>query len=183
MFTEQFSCEATFDLKNLKIKDGRILELSQLFVLPEHKHKDLLSLAARFLSNYSLKSRDEYIICAQDIRTDSSRDAALVYRYFQTLGIVEANISCQPKGPSLVSNLGHWVNHFHSRLSQTEIEESLSLLSEAFKETLSLGASVAGLPAWDSQTNHIDFLTILHKEDLNRALWKKSQNLLESLSG
>ncbi len=183
LFTEQFSSEGKFDLESLKIKNGTILELSQLFLLSEHKHKDLMKLTARFLSDYSLKSKDEYIISAQDIRTDSNRGAALVYRYFQTLGIIEAHINCRPKSPGLVSNLNHWVNHFHSRLSKSEMEESLSLLSETFKETLSLGASVAGLPAKDHQTNHIDFLTILHKEDLNRALWKKSQNSLESLSG
>ena len=177
-----FSNDFRFSLNQIKTFTNRILEVSKLFVQPQHKHQDLVALSAQFISEYMLKSRDEILIGTQSINSDSFKSAGLVYRYLQSLQKTNTQYPCSPRQAFQVPNFEHWATHFKDCLSSNEQSESLSLLSPTFKETLSLGATISGAPALDRHTNRIDFLTILAKEDLNRALWKKSPCYTESLS-
>lgn len=179
-YGQPFFCENKFNINGLKHNSGKILELSKLFLFPEHKNKDLMVLATRFLSEYTMKSHDEYIVSIQSINSDSSKSAALAFRYFCSLGRLNGTLCSPPTVDYLVPNFQHWNSHFKNVLSENEMRESLSLLSSTFKQTIDMGAFIGGPPAIDRQTNRIDFLTILHKEDLNRALWKKSPFCTES---
>lgn len=180
-YVSRFSCEKKFQLNTLKSTSNRILEISQLFILPEHKHKDLHQLVAQFISAYSLKSGDELIISSQSINSASSRTAALSYCYFQILGLTSRYLNSSPQISYQVPNFEHWKAYFRDFLSLSEQNECLALLSTIFKESLCFGTMIGGIPALDADTNHIDFLTILHKEDLNRNLWKKSPYFTEYL--
>lgn len=177
---ERLSNNKAFDLDLLKSTNSSILELSKLFILPEHKHPDLVNLAASYISEYCLRSGDEIIISAQSLNSGSSRCAALAYRYFASLDLINNFYHCPSQTDYQVPNFQHWNNYFKDGLSCNELAEIQTLLSSTFKETLTLGASIAGPPARNRMTDRIDFLTILHKEDLNRSLWKKSQHFSES---
>lgn len=169
------SCENAFDLIPLKQHCSRILEISRLFLLPEHKHADIIHLAARFLSEYSLNAQTEMIVSRQSINSGASRNAALAYRYLSILGAKNSEIVCKPQLSHQAPNFIHWNNHFKEHLSAHETYEGAALLSAVFQESLRLGATISGYPSLDRSTNRIDFLTLLHKEDLNRSLWTKSQ--------
>jgi hypothetical protein len=179
-FTTKFSSEKNFDLTELKTKSSGILELSRLFLLPEHRHKEIMSLTVQFLSHYCLNSASELIISEQTLSSRSSRNAALTYLYFSSVSKLSTDyrIFCRPDCE--VPSFQHWINHFKNGLSQSEQREVHSLFSTVFAESLELGTMIGGRPSLDKLTNRIDFLTILHKDDLNRALWKKSRPYSES---
>lgn len=174
-FHQKFSCETAFDISALKKSGSQVLEMSRLYILPEHKHTDVMYLAARFLSEYSLQSKTEIILSSQSINSGASRHAALVYRYFVSIGARSAEPFCSPRPSHEIPNFQHWNNHFKSNLSNSEIDSGASLLPTVLRESVSMGALIGGTPSIDRATNRIDFLTLLHKEDLNRSLWKKSQ--------
>lgn len=178
-FTNQLACETKFNLHSLKQQSLKILELSKLFIFPEHKHQDLMILATKFLSEYSLKSSDDVILSIQGINSNSGKSAVLMYQYFLSLDLIKNYYLAPPLEPYLVPNFDHWNTHFKNQLSQDELSEGYSLLPSIFRETLNRGATINGAPALDRQTNRIDFLTILTKDDLNRSLWKKSSYFSE----
>lgn len=172
--TKKFFNESIFKLDPIKSKYNNILELSRLFVLPEHKHKDLMSLAARFLSQYTLEAKTDVIISNQSINSGASRSAALVNQYFTTVGLHNPYFQCSLQSSHDIPNYQHWTTYYKNGLNDSELIESASLLPSVFKDSLNIGVTIAAPPGFDRTTNRIDFLTILHKEDLNRSLWKKS---------
>lgn len=178
-----FFNESIFNLDSLKAACDSILELSRLFLLPEHKHKDLMILVARFLSQYSLLSKSDIIISNQSINSGASRNAALVNQYFNTVGLHNPHIQCSVQQSHHIPNYQHWTAYFKNGLNNLEIAEGAGLLPQIFKDSLNIGVTIAAPPGLDRITNRIDFLTILHKEDLNRALWKKSFSHFESSCG
>ena len=103
-----------------------------------------------------------------------------MYQYFLSLDLIKNYHQAPPQESYLVPNFDHWKAHFKNQLSQDELAESHSLLPPIFIETLNLGATISGAPALDRQTNRIDFLTILAKDELNRSLWKRSSYFSES---
>lgn len=172
--TSSFFNELIFNIDSIKNASASILELSRSYLLPEHNHPDLVLLAARFLSQYSMLARTDIIISNQSINSGASRSAALMNQYFESAGLKNYQFNCHVQLPYQIPNFQHWKNYFRSELNEKELLESVSLLPSVFKSSLSLGTTIAALPGLDRSTNRIDFLTILHKEDLNRSLWKKS---------
>lgn len=174
LYAKKFFNESIFNLDPIKSKCHNILELSRLFILPEHKHKDLMSLAARFLSQYTLESKADVIISNQSINSGASRSAAMVNQYFNTVGLHNPYFQCSLRSSYDIPNYQHWANYFKNGLNDSELTESAALLPSIFKDSLNIGVTIAAPPGFDRVTNRIDFLTILDKEDLNRSLWKKS---------
>lgn len=157
----------------IKKKSVAILELSRLFLLPEHNHKEMTALAARFLSQYSLAAKTELIISNKSINSGASRSAALVNEYFNSVGLNSSFFKCHVQDKYQIPNYQHWNNYFKNGLNDGELIESAALLPPVFRDSLKIGATIAAPPGFDRTTNRIDFLTILHKEDLNRSLWKQ----------
>tara|TARA_B110001454_G_C12723266_1_gene436115 strand:+ start:34520 stop:35422 length:903 start_codon:yes stop_codon:yes gene_type:complete len=177
--TQSFSNEIVFNIDSIKNQSVAILELSRLFLLPEHNHKGMMAIAARFLSQYSLLAQTDVIISNQSINSGASRSAALVNQYFNSIGLHNSFFKCQVQNHFQIPNYQHWTNYFKSGLNDGELCESAALLPTVFRDSLNIGATIAAPPGFDRTTNRIDFLTILHKEDLNRSLWKQSSPLSE----
>lgn len=181
--SQTFYNETIFNIDAIKSNSASILELSRLFLLPEHNHKDLMTLAARFLSHYSMVARTDLIISNQSINSGASRSAALVNQYFNSVGLQSSHFKCQVQTPYQIPNFQHWKNYFRTGLNDNELCESAALIPPVFKDSLNIGVTIAAPPGFDRFTNRIDFLTILHKEDLNRALWKKLSFRFELSTG
>ncbi|MBL7546215.1 MAG: GNAT family N-acetyltransferase [Bdellovibrionaceae bacterium] len=175
-----FSSESTFDISVLKEDSGKILEMSRMFLLPEHKHKGLLQFVATFVHEYCGLTQSKTIISCQSLNTSASQLAALSARYFARQGLINNKFTCPVSKSCHVPNFQHWYKHFNEQLSKNEIQECSTLLSTGFQESLLMGATVSAIPALDRRTNRIDFLTILDKNDLNKSLWKKSFSPCES---
>jgi putative hemolysin len=173
-YTQTFFNELIFNIDNIKRQSVAILELSRLFLLPEHNHKEMMALAARFLSQYCLAAKTEIILSNQSINSGASRSAALVNQYFNSVGLHSSFFKCQVQDTYQIPNYQHWNNYFKNGLNDGELIESASLLPTVFRDSLNIGATIAAPPGFDRTTNRIDFLTILHKEDLNTSLWKQS---------
>lgn len=174
------SCESIFDISPIKKKSTRLLEVSRLFLLPEHKHRHSLQLIATSIYEFFCLTHSEYIISSQSLNTRASQLAALVARYFASTGKTNLDCSCSVVPKHQVPNFQHWYNHYKENLTENEIQECSPLLSADLKESLNLGAKVSATPALDRSANRIDFLTILDKGDLNKSLWKKSFSRSES---
>lgn len=177
-----FSCESVFNIDRIKAKSLRILEVSRLFLLPEHKHGNLLLQIANFIHEHCCTTDSEIIICNQSLNSGASRNAALIARYFKLNGLMTNDLFCPVDSSFEVPNFQNWYNHFTECLSENEIQECSSLLSTSFQKCLDLGATVSGVPALERASNRIDFLTILHKDDLNKSLWKNSFSHSELLA-
>lgn len=173
---KKFFNESIFYLESIKSKFGHSLELSRFFLLPEHKHRDLMKLTARFLSHYCLVAKTNVLLCNQSINSGASRCAALVNSYFKTVGLYNPHVMCSLQTAHDIPNYHHWSSHFKDGLTASELIESAALLPSVFKDSLDLGVTIASPPGFDRNTNRIDFLTLLHKEDLNRSLWKTSSS-------
>ncbi|MCX7978516.1 MAG: hypothetical protein N2578_05885, partial [Bdellovibrionaceae bacterium] len=66
-----------------------------------------------------------------------------------------------------------WIQFIRGPLTDAEKNEIKELLPPLLRAYIKIGAYVGGEPAWDDEFQCIDFLTVLQKEDLNMALWKK----------
>lgn len=72
-----------------------------------------------------------------------------------------------------MSNLDRWIDRLNRPLSREEMDEITDLIPPLCRAYLKAGALMGGEPAFDPDFKCVDFLTILPRELLNKALWRK----------
>jgi putative hemolysin len=133
----------------------------------------VISLLWRGIADYMASSQSQLLFGCASIKTENPRQAALMYKYFQSNGRMIPDYMAFPIKPYTMPKVDLWIRYFQNPLTSAEIKEVEELLPPLCRAYLRIGAYVAGEPAWDAEFKCIDFLTILHREDLNRTLWKR----------
>jgi putative hemolysin len=110
--------------------------------------------------------------CAS-IKTESPRQAALLYNHFAREGRIKADLVCPPTVEYSMPNLGLWIEKMNRPTTLEEQTEIYDLIPSLCRAYLKAGALLGGEPAYDPAFKCIDFLTILPRENLNKVLWRK----------
>ncbi len=162
-----------FHLHSFLTLPGEKIEVARLRFHPEYQRPMIANLMWRALADVMSLTKAQYIYGSVSLMLPNPRKAALLYHYFNERGWFRQRMFCPPQKAFSMSNLDLWIFSIKSPLTEAESNEAKSLLSPLLESYLRAGAFLGGEPAWDSTAQCVDFLTILHRDDLNRALWKK----------
>jgi len=172
-FSNDFYSAREFKINRIVQQPGVQLEMGRACIHKDFRRGVAISLLWRGIAEYMAKTQAQLLFGCTSIKTEDPRAAALLYKYFVEKGRVISDYSAVPTTPFAMPKLSMWVSHFQNPLSEAEIKEAEELIPPLCRAYLKIGGFIAGEPAWDAEFKCIDFLTILHREDLNRTLWKK----------
>ncbi|RYZ83635.1 MAG: GNAT family N-acetyltransferase [Proteobacteria bacterium] len=170
---KDFYSAREFDLDNIMKQPGKKLELGRACIHKDFRKGIVISLLWRGIAEYMSQSGAQLLFGCASIKTENPRQAALLYKYFQNNNRIIPDYAAAPTSPYVMPKLDLWIQNLQNPLSESELAEVEELLPPLCRAYLKIGAFIGGEPAWDAEFKCIDFLTILHREDLNRTLWKK----------
>ncbi len=162
-----------FHLRRFLVLPGEKLEVTRLRLHPDYQQNLLTNLLWRSLADLMGQTKSQYAFGSVSLALANPRQAALLYHYFSERGRFRERMFCPPRREHSMSNLDLWIFSLRAPLTDSERSEAEHLLSPILQSYLRAGAFLGGEPAWDVKAQTIDFLTILHRDDLNRALWRR----------
>jgi len=172
-FSKEFYSSREFKLDRILSQPGTKLELGRACIHKDYRRGVVISLLWRGIAEYMSVSQAQLLFGCASIKTENPRQAALLYKYFMANGRIVKDYLVFPTKPYTMPNLDLWIQYLQTPLTEAETKEVEELLPPLCRAYLKIGAYIGGEPAWDAEFKCIDFLTILHREDLNRTLWKR----------
>lgn len=172
-FSQNFYSANEFSLRRILEQPGRKIELGRACIEKNFRKGLVISLLWRGIAEYMQKTNAELLFGCASIKVTDPRQAALLYRHFEQRNLISSEFLAPPTHRYTMPGLNSWIQTLQRDLTeaeQTEVEELIPPLCRAY---LKIGAVLGGQPAWDEEFKCIDFLTILRRENLNRALWRK----------
>lgn len=173
LFSDRFYSEREFEIAPLLKTDGIKTELGRACIHKDYRRGIVISLLWRGIAEYMVATHSQTLLGCASVNTKNPREAALIHRYLIEENRIHPDFQCPPTQEYQMPHFNLWSGFFKAQLTEAEKKEVLGLIPPLFRAYLKIGAYVGGAPAWDEEFQCIDFLTILHKEDLNRSLWKK----------
>lgn len=162
-----------FNLRRILEVPGTKLELGRACIHKDYRKGLVISLLWRGIAEYMNATNSKLLFGCASIKTESPRQAALLYHHFRQEGRIQENYWCPPTMKFTMPNLGLWIEKLSRPLTAEEQSEVEALIPPLCRAYLKAGALLGGEPAYDVDFKCIDFLTILPKELLNKALWRK----------
>lgn len=172
-FSSEFYSAREFHLGRLLQPSVIKLELGRACIHKDFRRGIVISLLWRGIASYMASSRAQILFGCASIKTESARQAALLFKYFSDRNLVSVIYPAPPTQEFTMPKLDLWISLFKNPLTATEVEEVEDLIPPLCRAYLKIGAKICGEPAWDAEFRCIDFLTIMQSEDLNRTLWKR----------
>lgn len=172
-FSKDFYSAREFNLKRILQQPGIKLELGRACIHKDFRRGVVISLLWRGIAEYMASSQSQLLFGCASIKTENPRQAALLYKYFVSKDRIITDYLAIPTKAFTMPKLDLWIQYFQNPMTEAEIAEVEDLLPPLCRAYLKIGAYIGGEPAWDAEFKCIDFLTILHREDLNRTLWKR----------
>ncbi|HWU44364.1 MAG TPA: GNAT family N-acyltransferase, partial [Bdellovibrio sp.] len=172
-FTSNFYSAKEFIMNPILQQPGVKLELGRACIHKDFRRGVVISLLWRGIADYLAASDSQFLFGCASVKTDDPRDAALLTHYFEEEGRINPGFRTRPTLPFTMPMLGFFKEEIRGSLTEHQKKEAESLLPPLCRAYLKIGAYIGGDPAWDREFHCIDFLTILHREDLNRTLWKR----------
>lgn len=172
-FSERFYSANEFHIDALLNLPGTKLELGRACIRKDHRRGIVISLLWSGIGEYMAKTNAAWLFGCASIKTDSPRQAALLYRLFEMQGRFSPKLACAPTLQYTLENFDLWLHKLRLPLNEADMSEAEALLPPLCRAYLKAGAWIAGEPAYDKEFKCIDFLTVLDRENLNRTLWKK----------
>lgn len=171
--SREFYSAREFTLSRILQQPGIKLELGRACIHKDYRRGVVISLLWRGIAEYMSTSQAQLLFGCASIKTENPRQAALLYKYFLEKSRIVPEYLAFPTRPYTMPKLDLWIQYFQNPLTESEVKEVEDLLPPLCRAYLKIGAYIGGEPAWDAEFKCIDFLTILHREDLNRTLWKR----------
>jgi putative hemolysin len=172
-FSDDFYSAREFNLDRIMSHPGAKLELGRACIHKDFRNGFTIALLWRGIAEYMTATNSQILFGCASIKTQSPREAALLYRYFFEEGRMTPEYFAPPTLPFTMPDLDLWIRYFKGPLTDSEKAEVKALIPPLCRAYMRIGAYVGGEPAWDDEYKCIDFLTILHREDLNSTLWKR----------
>jgi putative hemolysin len=172
-FSSQWYSAQEFNLRKVLEGPGVKIELGRACIHKDYRRGPVIALLWRGIAEYMNASGAETLFGCASIKTQSARQAALLYHYFAQEGRFKEESLCPPTLKYSMPHLATWISAFDRPLTEEEKTEADELIPSLCRAYLKVGASLGGEPAWDEEFQCIDFLTILPRENLNKALWRK----------
>lgn len=173
LFSQNFYSANEFNLRRVMEIPGTKLELGRACIHKDYRRGIVISLLWKGIAEYMSKTDSQVLFGCASVKTTSPRQSALLYRYFEVDQRFQEDLLCPPTLPFSMPNLDLWIQTLKRPLTSEELSEVEELIPPLCRAYLKAGAILGGEPAWDAEFKCIDFLTILRRENLNKALWRK----------
>lgn len=176
LFSQSFYSEQEFHIRRVLEAPGVKLELGRACIHKDYRKGLVIALLWRGIAEYMTATQSSVLFGCASIKTESARQAALLFQHFAREGRFQESFLCPPTAKYSMPNLDLWIDKMNRPFSADEILETQELIPPLCRAYLKAGAFLGGEPAYDAEFKCIDFLTILPRESLNKMLWKKYSN-------
>ena len=173
LFSNRFYSSSEFNLRRILEAPGIKLELGRACIHKDFRKGLVIALLWRGIAEYMAATNSDVLFGCASIKTESARQAALLYNHFQREGRIQTDLLCPPTKAFSMNNLDLWIDKMNRPFSAEEIVEVDEMIPPLCRAYLKAGAFLGGEPAYDADFKCIDFLTILPRANLNKVLWKK----------
>lgn len=173
LFSQSFYSSQEFNLRRVLEEPGAKLELGRACIHKDFRKGLVISLLWRGIAEYMAATDSKILFGCASIKTESARETALLYHYFQKDSRFHPNYWCPPTLQYSMPNLELWIEKFSKGISAEELSTVEAMIPPLARAYLKAGAYLGGEPAYDPEFKCIDFLTILPRENLNKILWRK----------
>lgn len=175
LFNQSFYSEQEFHIEKIKKSRGVKLELGRACVHHDYRKSIVISILWRGIAEYMLASNSDILFGCATVKTNNPREAALMYKYFQTKGHVVSQYFCPPTLKYTMSDLNLWIQTKETDVNESNEKEIYEKIPSLLKSYLKMGAFIGGEPAFDAEFSCIDFLTILEKRNLSLNVTQRFQ--------
>lgn len=172
-FTNRFYSANEFMMSSILQQPGVKLELGRACIHKDYRRGIVISLLWRGIADYMVATDSKFLFGCATVKTDDPREAALLTQYFEEEGRINPGFRARPTLAYTMPLFSLFKDELRNPLTETQRAEAEALLPPLCRAYLKIGSYIGGEPAWDKEFQCIDFLTILHREDLNRTLWKR----------
>lgn len=172
-YVDDFYSEREFNLQRIMAQPGVKLELGRACIHKDYRKGSVISLLWRGIAEYMVASDSRLLFGCASIKVPSAREAALLYRLFFEERRYTPEYLSPPTREFTMPDLDLWMEYFRKPLTTEQRAEAEALVPSLCRAYLKMGAYLGGEPAWDEEFKCIDFLTVMHREDINKALWKR----------
>lgn len=173
LHSNQFYSAQEFHLRKILETSGPKLELGRACIHQDFRKGLVIALLWRGIAEYMTATGSQILFGCASIKTESAKQAALLYHHFDREGRMQERLLCPPTKAYSMPNLGLWIEKLNRPFTADEVLEVQELIPPLCRAYLKAGAFLGGEPAYDEAFKCIDFLTVLPRENLNRILWKK----------
>ncbi|MFN7824841.1 MAG: GNAT family N-acetyltransferase [Pseudobdellovibrionaceae bacterium] len=173
LFNQKFYSAQEFSLRRIMEIPGTKLELGRACIHRDFRKGMVINLLWRGIAEYMAATQSQLVFGCASIKTESARQAALLYRYFQTQKAFDSRFIAPPTLRFAMPHLDLWIHVTPQELTAEQLSEAEGLVPPLARAYLKIGAKLGGEPAYDPDFKCIDFLTILERDQLHRALWRK----------
>ena len=173
LFSQHFYSAQEFNLRLILERPGVKLELGRACIHKDYRRGHIIALLWRGIAEYMSATQADVLFGCASVKTESPRQAALLYQHFANDGRFQEDSLCPPTLKYTMPSLDLWIHNLNRPFNADEQREAEELIPALCRAYLRAGAKLGGEPAYDATFKCIDFLTILPREDLNRALWRK----------
>lgn len=172
-FSSHFYSAQEFNLRRVLEKPGVKTELGRACIHKDYRRGLIISLLWRGIAEYMMATQSDVLFGCTSIKTESPRQAALLYHHFARQGLFHSDNWCPPSMKFSMPGLALWIKNLDRPFTKDEESEIEELIPPLAKAYFKAGATFAGEPAYDAEFKCIDFLGILTMDKLNQAMWKK----------
>ncbi len=173
---EAFYTQSEFDLHDwISSQTKPFVELGRACIEKDHRRGIVVTLLWRGIAEYMKALNVEKLIGCSSLKVIDTRSSALVYKYFETKGLLTNKI-LRPHNNYEMKDLFFWLLVFSKGLTAEQMQEAEDLMPSLLKSYLKAGAKVASYPAYDAAFKCIDFVTILDQADVSDKIAKKFMN-------
>jgi len=148
------------------------IELGRACIHKDHRRGIVISLLWRGIAEYMKVMQADQLIGCSSLKVTDARSAALVYKYFELNGNLSAEIFSVRKDYKM-DDFIFWLMIFSQGLTDSQKLEAEEKIPALLKSYIKAGAKISSYPALDKDFNCIDFVTVLHRQDLDAKLVKK----------
>jgi len=172
-FSNEFYSSQEFDLNRVLAVPGIKVELGRACIHPDFRTGAVISLLWRGVGQYMKAVNASVLFGCASIKTEAVHEAALIYRYFDLDGCINADLLCPPQEAFLLPGFEAELAKLNRELTPQEIIHVEAAIPSLCKSYLKAGAYMGGPPALDREFKCIDFLTILLSDDMDPAIRKR----------
>ncbi|WP_413586145.1 GNAT family N-acetyltransferase [Bdellovibrio sp. HCB274] len=173
LHTNNFYSANEFNINTLLQQPGVKIELGRACIAKEFRRGAVISMLWRGIAEYMNATDAKILFGCATVTTENPQEAALLQAYFENEGRVAEVFQVRPTADYSMPNLREAKAQYQDSLSEAQREQAEELMPPLCRAYLKIGAYIGGEPAWDRDYRCVDFLTILQREDLNSALWKR----------
>lgn len=170
---QDFYSSTEFNLQKIIASGSRCVELGRACIDEEHRNGVVIGLLWRGIYNYMVDQKADILFGCSSINAVNPRQSALLFRYFNQMGLVDTIFKTNPHYSFKVPLLEEYMDHSEAPLSIDELLEVKALLPSLLRSYIKFGAKVAGEPAYDHELDCVDFLTVMRIENLSSQISRK----------